>query len=280
MKPSEGRWLWCVALSLSVLLQVRGSSALPSQRCETIELVDHDGISRQLGLPKLIESLKSIPLEIVPNGVPADIRVDFTFSSGSGQILVAIRSWAEKEAVDLQSTRVPWVEDFQARRRTIMPMQEADAQAFREQIVAELAKQVEARTAAVIIASEPEGLPLVTTVPENSAAPLNRNRTVAVLGCLRDGAELEGNVTWPDGHREPFKRRANQAPGRFLVGSPAATERAPAPEAPPSTDADTVAPEPSTAPKPSTSSSSWRWWLGAALLVVAAWLARARIKNQ
>lgn len=273
------RWLGCLALSLSVLFQVRGSWALPSQRCETIELVDHEGISRQLGLPKLIESLKTVPLTIVPNGVPADIRVDFTFSSGTGQIQASLRSWAEKESVDLHSERVRWLEDFQAGRRTVQPMQEADAEAFRRQIVDELKKLVEARTAAIVIASEPDGLPVVTTVPDGTAAPLNRNRTVAMLGCLREGTELEGYVTWPDGHREQFKRRANQAPGRFVVGSPAATEPPPTPESPSLTDAGAVTTEPSIAPKKPPSSRSWYWWLGGSLLVILTFLARTRMKR-
>ena len=86
------RWVWCVAVSLSVLFQFRYARALPSQRCETIELIDHEGMSRQLGLPRLVELLETIPLKIVPNGVPADIRIDFTFSSGSSSIHAAIRS--------------------------------------------------------------------------------------------------------------------------------------------------------------------------------------------
>jgi hypothetical protein len=272
------RWLSCAAVSLSVLFQVRCLWALPSQRCETIELVDHEGISRQLGLPTLVELLKTIPLTIVPNGVPADIRVDFTFSSGSSRIQAAIHGWAEKETVELQSERIRWLEDFQARRRTIQPMQEADAQAFRQQIVEELTKQVEARTAAVVIASEPDGLPVVTTVP--AVAPLNRNRTVAVLGCLRDGAELEGYVEWPDGHREQFKRRANQAPGRFVVGSRASTEPPPVPESPLSSDARAVDTEPPLAREKPASSRTWYWWLGGSLIVILALMARTRIKNR
>jgi hypothetical protein len=274
------RWVWCVALSLSVLFQVRYVRALPSQRCETIELVDHEGMSQQLGLPKLVELLKTIPLRIVPNGVPADIRIDFTFSSGSSRIRAAIHSWAETESIELQSERVRWLEDFQARRRTVQPMQEADAEAFRQQIVAELTKQVEARTAAVVIASEPEGLPVVTTVPDNQAPPLNRNRTVAMLGCLRDGAELEGYVAWPDGHRVQFKRRANLAPGRFVVGSPASTERPPVPESPSSTDASAPDPEPSIAREKPARSRSWYWWLGGPLMVILALMARALIKKR
>ena len=273
------RWVWCVAVSLSVLFQVRCLWALPSQRCETIELVDHEGMSQQLGLPKLVELLKTIPLEIVPNGVPADIRVDFTFSSGSSRIQAAIHSWAEKESVELQSERVRWLEDFQAKRRTLQPMQEADAESFRQQIVAELTKQVEARTAAVVIASEPEGLPVVTTVPDNKV-PLNRNRTVAVLGCLSDGAELGGYVAWPDGHREQFKLRANLTPGRFVVGSPASTERPPVAESPSLTDASAADTEPSIARKKPASSRSWYWWLGAPLIAILALMARTFIKNR
>jgi hypothetical protein len=273
------RWVWCVAVSLSVLFQVRYVRALPSQRCETIELVDHEGMSRQLGLPKLVELLKTVPLEIVPNGVPADIRIDFTFSSGSSSIKAAIHGWAETETVELESERVRWLEDFQARRRTLQPMEEADAEAFRQLIVAELTKQVEARTAAVVIASEPEGLP-ITTVPDNKAPPLNRNRTVAVLGCLRDGAELEGYVTWPDGHRESFKQRANSMPGRFVVGSRASTERAPLPESRSSIDASIAEREPSVAREKPASSRSWYWWIGGALTIMLALVARTVVKKR
>ncbi len=271
------RWLGCLAVSLSVLSQARCLKALPSQRCETIELVDHEGISRQLGLPKLVESLKTVPLTIVPNGVPADMRVEFTFSSGSGRLQAAIHNWAEKEFVDLHSERIRWFEDFQARRRTIEPMAEADAQTFRQQIVEELEKQVEARTAAVVIASEPEGLP-VTAGPDNQGAPLNRNRTVAVLGCLRDGAELEGYVAWPDGRREQFKRLANQTPGRFVVGSPTPTKPPTTAETPASTQQNAVNSEPATAPEKPANSRSWYWWLGGTSLVILAFLARSRIK--
>jgi hypothetical protein len=95
---------------------------------------------------------------------------------------------------------------------------EDQAEAFRQQIVEELKKQVEARMAAVVIASEPDG-----------------------------GAELEGYVAWPDGHRQQFKRRANLTPGRFVVGSPASTEPPPVPETPLSTDASAADPEPSVA---------------------------------
>jgi hypothetical protein len=263
-----------------VLFQVRCSSALPSQRCETIELVDHEGMSRQLGLPKLVELLKTVPLTIVPNGVPADIRVDFTFSSGSGQIQASIRSWAEKESVELQSERIHWLEDFQARRRTIQPMPEPDAQVFRQLIVEELRKQVAARTAAVVIASEPEGLPVVTATPDKATAPLNRNRTLAMLGCLRDGAELEGYVAWPDGHHEQFKRRANQTPGRFVVGSPASTAPPAVPETSSPTDASPVATAPAIAREKPASSRSWHWWLGGSVIVILVLVARARLKNR
>jgi len=273
------RWVWCVAVSLSVLFQVRCLKALPSQRCETIEIVDRQGMSRQMGLPKLVELLKTIPLTIVPNGVPADIRIDFRFSSGTSSIHAAIRSWAETESVELESGRVRGLDDFQARRLTILPMEEADAEAFRLQIVEELKKQVEARTAAVVLASEPEGLP-VTTLPDNKAPPLNRNRTVAVLGCLRDGAELEGHVAWPDGRREPFKQRANQTPGRFVVGSPASTERPPVPESPLLTDASAAEPEPSILREKPARSSTWYWWLAAPLTIVLALMARTLIKKR
>jgi hypothetical protein len=273
------RWVWCVALSLSVLFQVRYVRALPSQRCETIELVDREGMSRQMGLPKLVELLKTIPLTIVPKGVPADIRIDFRFSSGTSSIHAAIRSWAETEPVELESGRVRGLDDFQARRLTILPMEEADAEAFRQQIVAELKKQVEARTAAIVLASEPEGLP-VTTLPDNKAPPLNRNRTVAVLGCLRDGAELEGYVTWPDGRREPFKQRANQTPGRFVVGSGAAAERPPVPESPLLTDPSAAEPAPPIARDKPARSSTWYWWLGAPLAIVLALMARTLIKKR
>lgn len=273
------RWLWCVGALLSILCQVRDVKALPSQRCETIELVDRQGMSRQMGLPKLIELLKTIPLTIVPNGVPADIRIDFRFSSGTSSIHAAIRSWAETESVELESGRVRGLDDFQARRLTILPMDEADAEAFRQQIVAELKKQVEARTAAIVLASEPEGL-LVTTLPDNKAPPLNRNRTVAVLGCLRDGAELEGHVAWPGGRREPFKQRANLTPGRFVVGSPASTERPPVPESPLSIDASSAEPEPPIEREKPARSASWYWWLGVPLTVILALMARTLIKNR
>jgi hypothetical protein len=281
MTTNGTRWLSCVGVALSILFQVRDVKALPSQRCETIELVERQGLSRQMGLPKLVELLKTIPLTIVPNGVPADIRLDFRFSSGTSSIHAAIRSWAETESVEVESGRVRGLDDFQARRLTILPMEEADAEAFRQQIVAELKKQVEARTAAVVLASEPEGLP-VTMLPDNKAPPLNRNRTVAVLGCLRDGAELEGYVAWPDGHREPFKQRANQTPGRFVVGSPASTERPPVPESPRSTDTSAAEPEPSVArEKPERSrSTSWYWWVGAPLAIVLALMARMLIKKR
>jgi hypothetical protein len=236
-------------------------------------------MSQQLGLPKLVELLKTIPLQIVPNGVPGDIRIDFTFSGASSAIHAHIRSWAEIESVELQSERVRYLEDFQALRRTLQPVSEDQAEAFRQQIVAELKKQVEARTAAVVLASEPEGLP-VTTLPDNKAPPLNRNRTVAVLGCLRDGAELAGYVAWPDGHREPFKQRASQTPGRFVVGSPAATERPPVAESPLLTDASAADPEPSIAREKPASSGSWYWWLGAPLIVILALMARTLIKNR
>ncbi len=272
------RWVSCVAVSLVVLFQVRTVRALPSQRCETIELVDREGMSRQMGTPKLVELLKTIPLTVVANGVPADIRIDFRFSSATSSIHAAIKSWAETESVELESGRVRGLEDFVARQRTILPMEEADAEAFRQQIVAELKKQVEARTAAVVLASEPEGLP-VTTLPDNKAPPLNRNRTVAVLGCLRDGAELEGYVAWPDGHRESFKRRASQTPGRFVMGTPASTERRPVPENPSSTDARAAEPEPPVARKKPAHSSSWHWWLVAPLIVVLALMARALVRK-
>jgi hypothetical protein len=232
-----------------------------------------------MGLPKLVELLKTIPLTIVPNGVPADIRIDFRFSSGTSSIHAAIRSWAETEPVELESGRVRGLDDFVARRLTILPMEEADAEAFRQQIVAELKKLVEARTAAVVLASEPEGLP-VTTGPDNKAPPLNRNRTVAVLGCLRDGAELEGYVAWPDGRREPFKRRANQTPGRFVVGSRASTERPSEPESPLLIDASAAEPEPSILRKKPERSSTWYWWLGAPLAIVLVLMARTLIKKR
>lgn len=256
--------------------------ALPSQRCETIEFVDQEALSRQLGLPKLVDLLESVPLKIVPNGVPADIRVDFSFAFGSGgRIQAAIRGWAEKEAVSVESESVRWVEDFQAGRRTVEPLAEADAQAFRQQVVQELTKYVEARQAAVVIASEPEGLPVVTTVADSKIAPLNRNRTVAVLGCLRDGAELEGHVTWPDGRREPFKRQANLSPGRFVVGSKAPTEPPAVPESPPLTEPSAVDPEPAVPPEKPASSGSVYWWLGGALVIfVLGFLARTRIKKR
>ncbi|HWA78158.1 MAG TPA: hypothetical protein VG937_37740 [Polyangiaceae bacterium] len=219
-------------------------------------------------------------MTIVPSGVPADVRIDFTFSAGSGQIQAAVRSWAEKESVDVHSERVRWLEDFQARRRTIQPMPEADAQAFRQQIVEEIKKLVQARTAAVVIASEPADLPVVTTVPESTVAPLNRNRTVALLGCLRDGAELEGYVTWPDGRREQFKRQANQTPGRFVVGSPTASERPPLPESPSLPDAGDVETEPAIGPKEQPTSKSWYWWFGAPVMVIVAWAVRARMKKR
>ncbi|MEY2936743.1 MAG: hypothetical protein RL033_7492, partial [Pseudomonadota bacterium] len=228
----------------------------------------------------LAELMGTIPLTIVPNGVPADIRVDFTFSSGSGRIQAAIHGWAEKESIELQSERIRWSEDFQAKRRTIQPMPEAEAEAFRQQIVEELTRQVAARTAAVVIASEPDGLPLVTTVPADSAVPLNRNRTLAVLGCLRDGAELEGYVGWPDGHREQFKRRANQTPGRFVVGSPATTERPTVPQSPLLAGAGAMATEPSIPRTGPASSRRWYWWLGGPLVVILALLARTRVKNR
>jgi hypothetical protein len=263
-----------------MLCQFRDVKALPSQRCETIELVDRQGISRQMGLPKLVELLKTIPLTIVPNGVPADIRIDFRFSSGTSSIHAAIRSWAETQSVELESGRVRGLDDFQARRLTILPMEEADAEAFRRQIVAELEKQVEARQAAIVLASEPEGLP-VTTLPDNKAPPLNRNRTVAVLGCLRDGAELEGHVAWPDGRREPFKQRANLTPGRFVVGSrPASTERPHVPESPMLTDASASEPEPRILREKPARSSTWYFWLGASLTILLVLMARTLIKKR
>jgi len=273
------RLVWCVALSLSVLFQARYVKALPSQRCETIALVEREAMSRQMGRPQLVELLKTIPLTIVPDGVPADIRIDFRFSSATSSIHAAIRTWAETESVELESGRVRGLDDFVARRRTILPMEEADAEAFRQQIVAELKKLVEARTAAVVLASEPEGL-TVTTLPDNKAPPLNRNRTVAVLGCLRDGAELEGYVTWPDGRREPFKQRANLTPGRFVVGSKASPERPPEPESQSSTDASAAEPEPRVAREKPASSRGWYWWLGVPLAIVLALMARMLVKKR
>jgi hypothetical protein len=273
------RWVFCVALALSVLFQGRTARALPSQRCETIALVEREPMSRQMGRPQLVELLKTIPLTIVPDGVPADIRIDFRFSSASSAIFAAIRSWAETEPVEIESGRVRGLDDFIARRRTILPMEEADAEVFRKQIVAELKKLVEARTAAVVLASEPEGLP-VTTLPDNKPPPLNRNRTVAVLGCLRDGAELEGYVTWPDGRREPFKQRANQTPGRFVVGSPASTQRPHVPESPSPIDASAAEPEPSIAREKPARSSTWYWWLGAPLIIVLVLTARTLMKKR
>jgi hypothetical protein len=272
------RWVACACVLLSLLLQVKSSSALPSQRCETIEIVDHEGMSRQLGLPQLVELLKTIPLTIVPNGVPADVRLDLTFSPASSAIHATITAWAETESIELQSGRVRALEDFQARRRTLQPMQEADAEAFRRQIVEELKKQIDARTAAVVIASEPDGLPVVTTVPER-AAPLNRNRSVAVLGCLREGAQLEGYVAWPDGRREPFKQRASRTPARFIVGTRASTARPPSPAGPPPTDASATEPEPPPSPAKQASVSTY-WWLGAPLALILALTARAVIKNR
>jgi len=274
------RWIWCVAVSLSVLFHAPCVRALPSQRCETIEFVDHEGMSQQLGLPKLVELLKTIPLEIVPKGIHADIRIDFTFSAGSSAIRAAIKSWAETESVELWSERVRWLEDFKARRRTLQPMQEANAEAFRQQIVQALAKLVEARKAAVVIASEPEGLSVITTVPATSAPPLNRNRTAAVLGCLRDGAELEGYVAWPNGHREPFKQRANQTPGRFVVGSPASTERPPEPASPTSTDVGAAEPGPPISREERARSSTWYWWLGVPLTLLFVIVARALARKR
>jgi len=274
------RWIWCVAASLSVLFQATCVRALPSQRCETIELVDHEGMSQQLGLPKLIEALKTIPLEIVPNGVPADVRIDFTFSAAGSAIHAAIKSWAETESVELWSERVRWLEDFKARRRTLQPMQEADAEAFRQQIVQALTKLVEARTAAVVIASEPEGLSVVTTVPETKAPPLNRSRTAAVLGCLRDGAELEGYVAWPDGHREPFKQRANQTPGRFVVGSPASIKRPAEPATSKAPDVGAAEPEPPVSREERARPSTWHWWLGVPLTILVVMVARALVRKR
>lgn len=273
------RWVWCVAVALFVLFQVRSVRALPSQRCETIALVEREAMSRQMGRPELVELLKTVPLTIVPDGVPADIRIDFRFSSGSSSIHAEIRSWAETEPVDVESGRVRGLDDFVNRRRTLLPMEEADALVFRQQIVAELRKLVEARTAAVVIASEPEGLP-VTMLPDNKPPPLNRNRTVAVLGCLRDGAEVEGYVAWPDGRRESFKQRANLTPGRFVVGSRASTERPPAPESPSSTDTSAEEPELPIAREKPTSSGRWYWWLGVPLAVILALMARTLIKKR
>jgi hypothetical protein len=232
-----------------------------------------------MGRPQLVELLKTIPLTIVPDGVPADIRIDFRFSSASSAIFAAIRSWAETEPVEIESGRVRGLDDFIARRRTILPMEEADAEVFRQQIVAELKKLVEARTAAVVLASEPEGLP-VTTLPDNKAPPLNRSRTVAVLGCLRDGAELEGYVAWPDGRREPFKQRANQTPGRFVVGSKASTQRPSVQESPPTIDASAAEPEPRVLREKPARSSTWYFWLGVPLTIVLALMARTLMKKR
>lgn len=281
-RVGTARWLWCVGVALALLFQVRDVKALPSQRCETIALVEREGMSRQMGLPQLVELLKTIPLTIVPSGVPADIRIDFRFSSATSSIHAAIRSWAETEPVEVESGRARGLDDFQARRRTILPMEEADAEAFRQQIVAELKKLVEARTAAVVLASEPEGLP-VTTLPDNEPPPLNRDRTVAVLGCLRDGAELEGHVAWPDGRREPFKQRANQSPGRFVVGSKAAAEPPPESDGPSATDESDAEPEQPVIAreKPARSRSTrWYWWLGVPLVVVFVLVARAIVKKR
>ena len=185
------RWVARACVLLSLLLQVKSSRALPSQRCETIEIVDHEGMSQQLGLPRLMELLKTIPLTIVPNGVPADVRIDLTFSPATSAIHATIKTWAETESVELQSGRVRALEDFQARRRTLLPMQEADAEAFRLQIVAELKKQL------------------------------------AVLGCLRDDPQPDGSVALPGGQREPITQPASQTPARGSVGSQPSTASSP-----------------------------------------------------
>lgn len=200
------RWIACACVLLSLLLQVTSSRALPSQRCETIEIVDHEGMSQQLGLPQLVELLKTIPLTSVPNGVPADVRLDLTFSPASSSIHAAIKISAETESVEIESGRVRALEDFQARRRTLQPMQEADAEAFRRQIVEELKKLIDARTAAVVIASKPDGLPVVTTVPER-AAPLNRNRSVAVRAPVPAGPPpTDATALEPEPPKPPAKQ--------------------------------------------------------------------------
>lgn len=164
------RWGACVGVLSSLLLHATSSRALPSQRCETIEVVDHEGMSQQLGLPQLLEQLKTIPLTLVPNGVPADVRIDLTFSPASSAVHAAIKTSSETESVELQSGRVRALEDFQARRRTLQPMQPADAEAFREQIVAETKRQIDACKAAVV-ASQPDGPAAVTAAPERAAPP-------------------------------------------------------------------------------------------------------------
>lgn len=264
-------WVWCVAITL---LQSSHAAALPSLSCQTVQVTDRDSVGMQLGLSKLVEGMKALSLTVTPDTVPSDLRLDFSFSSPGGQITATIRSWAEQEPQRVESGPVPWFEDFTARRRIIQPMKEAEAELFRQQILETLKDHLATRTAGIALGSEPEGLPITITIPEKVIVPFNRHRTVAVLGCLQAGAELEGYVTWADGRRENWKQRANQNPGRFVVGGRAATGSTAAAADEDRVEQPVTIEQSLTKGKPS-AANPWRWWivgLAAALATVAALL--------
>jgi hypothetical protein len=248
-----------------------------------VNITDRDGVSEQLGLPKLVELMKGISLSVTPGQVPADLQLEFTFSSPMASIIAAVRSWAEKDSARITSSRVPWHEDFSARRRVIQAMPEADAEVFRQQILTMLKELVSKRTSAIALGSDPEGLPIVITSPEGLIVPFNRNRTTAILGCLQAGTELEGYVTWADGRRVEFKQRASRPPLRFIVGGKASAKRPPAAavkEKPIEEDAPATS-KPPLQPETPSSSHHLRWWMvGLVTLVTVAalllWLRRLR----
>jgi hypothetical protein len=86
-----GRCWWRVAVTLLLLFTGRVAMALPSMRCETVRITDRDAISQQMGLARLVEKMKSIPLNVVPDKTAADIALDLTFSSASGRITAEVR---------------------------------------------------------------------------------------------------------------------------------------------------------------------------------------------
>lgn len=257
-------------------------SPLPSLACETVNISDREGLGDELGLPKLVESMKGISLNVAPGQVPADLQLELTFSSPMASIIAAVRSWAEKDSARVTSSRVPWHEDFSARRRVVQPMPEADAEVFRQQILTMLKEYVSQRTAAIALGSEPEGLPVVITRPEELIVPFNRNRTGAILGCLQAGTELEGYVNWADGRRVAFKQIANRPPLRFFVGGKATANRPPAPPVAGRTAVEAEAPAAAEIPiQREAPSNLLRWWVVGLMTLVAVamlllWLRRLR----
>lgn len=213
----RARILACALSSIVAILWTGPACALPALSCQTVSIRDPEGIVAQLGKSELALSLKDLSLTYVAEPTAADVSLEFEFFSASGRIVAKLRTWTESEPQLVESGTVRWHEDFAARRRVIEPLEKTEAEGFRAQLVVRLKALLDRHVSAIALGSEPEGLMVTVDRPIPAKLPFARERTVALLGCLSEGEEVAGSVVWPDGHREAFKERASQTPGRRVL---------------------------------------------------------------